>query len=388
MKTRVIALGAAAMLIACGCADTIPIEPNEVVVYTQADETVAVADAEETSPDTVTTEGSEAAEVTEAETEQEEMTLDIASLIAEESRQAAIDKAQSEAESRGRAMYESYMESQSIAASISNAEREASIAESISVEESMRAESISVEESIRAERESREQEEANYIAAQLAAVTSVDKAYWAPYIDPKTVFVTFDDGPSPYTAQVLDTLDAYGVKATFFVTYKPAYEQTYRDIVNRGHTIGIHTAFHRYDEIYSSFDVWYADFKQIYDYVVTVTGVTPKYYRFPGGSNNTYLKNNPAVKLQIIQYLDSIGMEYFDWNVVTGDGGNVNAAQEIEKSATVLNRHHPVLLAHDTKAATAEALPYILANYASWGYSFARITDTTAPIHQGSAWDY
>ena len=66
-----------------------------------------------------------------------------------------------------------------------------------------------------------------------------------PIVDAKgkTVYLTFDEGPSIYTKEILDTLDKYGVKATFFVV-NGKQNHLMKEIVNRGHQIGLHTYTH------------------------------------------------------------------------------------------------------------------------------------------------
>ncbi|MBR0087891.1 MAG: polysaccharide deacetylase family protein [Lachnospiraceae bacterium] len=207
----------------------------------------------------------------------------------------------------------------------------------------------------------------------------------------KAVYLTFDDGPSAETTPyVLDVLDQYGVKACFFVTYQPHLENLYREIVNRGHSIGIHTASHRYDQIYASFDNWYNDYMAAFNYVIQVTGYTPNLYRFPGGSNQTY--SSGEVKAQIIAWLHSHGVEYFDWNVSTEDAvGNKTPQQALEMAMSQFTyRKLPVILMHDgqNQAVTATMLPALIENIRSLGYTFMRLDATVPPIQQGKHWDY
>ena len=70
----------------------------------------------------------------------------------------------------------------------------------------------------------------------------------------KVVYLTFDDGPSNLTIPVLDVLDRYGIKATFFVVGKTSEEdkEALRQTVDRGHTLAVHTYTHQYEEIYAS----------------------------------------------------------------------------------------------------------------------------------------
>jgi peptidoglycan/xylan/chitin deacetylase (PgdA/CDA1 family) len=213
----------------------------------------------------------------------------------------------------------------------------------------------------------------------------------AAEIDPKTAYLTFDDGPSYLTPKVLDVLDEYGVKATFFVTYQPDYADLYQEIVDRGHAIGVHSASHKYDEIYASFDNWLADFTKMYDYIYEQTGVYPTVYRFPGGSYGDPCQSNPAVLEQAAAYLDSKGMAYFDWNVTCGDGGYVSVYDAYKNVVdNIQPRHLPVIIMHDgvEKENTLAALPDVLKQLQEWGYTFKTLSPQVPPIHQGSTWDY
>lgn len=209
--------------------------------------------------------------------------------------------------------------------------------------------------------------------------------------DSKTVYLTFDDGPSYLTSQVLDVLDEYDVKATFFVTYQPDYADMYKEIVERGHVIGVHTASHVYNEIYASYDNWLKDFTKMYDYIYEQTGAYPTVYRFPGGSCGTPCKSNPQVREQAAEYLKGLGMEYFDWNVSSGDGGYVSAYRAYRNVVdNIQARHLPIILMHDgaKKETTLAALPDVLKQLKEWGYTFETLGPEVLPIHQGSTWDY
>lgn len=208
-------------------------------------------------------------------------------------------------------------------------------------------------------------------------------------IDSKMVYITFDDGPSDLTLSYLDVLDQYGIKATFFVTYQPEYESVYREIVNRGHAIGIHSTTHDYNYVYASYENWLADFSQVYNYVIQVTGVAPQVYRFPGGSNGSHAPD--AIVQQAVAYLNTLGIQYFDWNVSNGDGNTVTAEQSYANvMGTICNRTMPVVLMHDgvNKETTLQSLPSIFQQLIDWGYHFGTLNASVLPIHQDECWDY
>lgn len=86
----------------------------------------------------------------------------------------------------------------------------------------------------------------------------------------------------------MDILDAYGVKATFFVTNcNEDYTWCIGEIARRGHSVGIHSATHDYNAIYQSEEAYFADFCRMQEIIFEQTGEYAKLVRFPGGSSNT-----------------------------------------------------------------------------------------------------
>lgn len=104
----------------------------------------------------------------------------------------------------------------------------------------------------------------------------------------KKVYLTFDDGPSSNTDAILDILREYDVKATFFVVGKTdeRSKAAYQRIVAEGHTLAMHSYSHNYSEVYASKESFINDLTSLQEYLYEVTGVWPRFYRFPGGSSN------------------------------------------------------------------------------------------------------
>lgn len=199
----------------------------------------------------------------------------------------------------------------------------------------------------------------------------------------KVVHLTFDDGPSQNTPKVLDILDKYDIKATFFVVYndeEPACNY-YKEIVERGHTLAIHTASHDYKKIYASVDAYLEDFDKVYSYVYEKTGVRPTLFRYPGGSTNCLSYNaGPA----IMKEMERRGFIYYDWNVSSGDGGNQATRSSIynwiTSKATKLDES--VVLMHDSggKGETVAALPSVIETLKDAGCIFKPLTYSDKPV--------
>jgi len=206
--------------------------------------------------------------------------------------------------------------------------------------------------------------------------------------DTKRVYLTFDDGPSVYTGEILDILDEYGVKATFFVCgtgdTNESLRPVYKSIVERGHTIGMHSYSHVYSKVYGNLDLFQYDLDKIRNLIYNETGVVPKYYRFPGGSGNT-IASLPME--QYISVLYSQGMEYYDWNVYCGDssGKRLSPAAIVKNTLEGVDRRNTaVVLLHDTgsRKNTVEALRGILDGLKERGLDIRPIDDETPPLHQ------
>ena len=212
----------------------------------------------------------------------------------------------------------------------------------------------------------------------------------APSNGKKIVYLTFDDGPSAVTETILNTLKKYNVKATFFVCgvngssgVSGKYGYLTKRAYEEGHTIALHSYTHDYKIIYKSNEAFYNDLMKLSDKVYNMIGVRPKYFRFPGGSNNgqydNFGGNIPSMK-SLAKFMVAKGYKYFDWNVSSGDaaGGKVPTAT-IVKNSIGYSYDNINLLMHDLagKTTTAEALPQIIEHYLSRGYEFRAINDSS-----------
>lgn len=198
----------------------------------------------------------------------------------------------------------------------------------------------------------------------------------------KTVYLTFDDGPTKkITPSILKTLKKENVKATFFVIGKGSEHDLMKKIVEDGHAIGIHAYDHKYKKIYKSVDSYVEDFNSIFNLIKEETGVTPTVYRYPGGSNNVY---NTMNQEETTAEMFRRGFSPFDWNVDSTDAsGNDISVKQIVKNATKgTDMDRAIILMHDsaTKSTTAKALPEIIKKYKKAGYSFEVLTNQVTPI--------
>ena len=203
----------------------------------------------------------------------------------------------------------------------------------------------------------------------------------------RVVYLTFDDGPSPRTSEILDILKKYNVKATFFVTNQNSqYDYLIKRAYDEGHTIGLHTSSHNYHEIYASEDAYFADLQAIQDKVYNITGYRSTIIRFPGGSSNTVSRFNPGIMTRLTQLVEERGFYYHDWNVDSEDAAGANEERQMNNVMTYSPKHEVVnLLMHDSgnKYATVNSLEAKIKYYLDNGYSIQPLTPSSPCVHHG-----
>ena len=197
----------------------------------------------------------------------------------------------------------------------------------------------------------------------------------------KKVYLTFDDGPGSRTEEILYILKENEIKATFFVTGKAGdeAEKIYKKIVKGGHTLGMHSYSHIYDEIYESKETFSKDFKKLYDYLHDVTGYEPQWYRFPGGSTSEHIQLPLETFTDV---LESKNVRYMDWNVISPDISNPSAKKEQIASGiaeSVSQFDTSVVLLYDSadRPVTLKALPLIIEKLKKENYELLPLDDDT-----------
>ena len=202
----------------------------------------------------------------------------------------------------------------------------------------------------------------------------------------KWVCLTFDDGPSKTTPDVLAALKDAGVHATFFVVatgYNEKYLSLLTEASAAGHQIALHSASHEYSDIYRSSEAYWADIgllkERIAPYVDTES---IRYLRFPGGSTNTVSRRYGGKSLmkQLKSEVEQKGWQWVDWNVCAEDAvGGHPSADTIYRNVVreTGEQTHCIVLMHDssTTRTTAEALPDIIRWYADNGYTFLTVAE-------------
>ncbi len=204
------------------------------------------------------------------------------------------------------------------------------------------------------------------------------------YPSGKVIYLTFDDGPGPYTKRLLEILDKYDAKATFFVV-NTEQVNVIADIVDGGHSIGIHSVTHTYRDIYASADAYFNDLLTMQQIIYEISGVTTYLMRFPGGSSNTVSCFNPGIMTYLTQAVEDMGFRYFDWNVDSADAGGAKDAEDVFANVTsgAEQRRISIVLQHDIKGFSVEAVEKILIWGKEHGYRFLGLDMTSPTAHHG-----
>jgi len=208
-----------------------------------------------------------------------------------------------------------------------------------------------------------------------------------PYVPPDPnaprIYLTFDDGPSATsTLQILEILDEYGVKATFFMqgVQVSKHPDTVRLIDSKGHVIGNHSYSHKYEDIYKSTNAFMKDLNKCDALLAETLGREPvRIMRFPAGSMAVQLEKTPSRRNAIKKKLEEDGWRYFDWNASLEDTVysdpirgflGLRLVRSIDKKVE-LGFTDIVVLAHDTDACpwTVDALPMVILYCQSKGYN-------------------
>ncbi len=202
----------------------------------------------------------------------------------------------------------------------------------------------------------------------------------------KVIYLTFDDGPGPYTAELLDILAKHNVKATFFVC-----GTGYTDLIAReeaeGHSVGVHCYSHMYGPLYASEEAYFADLWAMNEIVKEKTGSYTSLLRFPGGSSNTVSRFNPGIMTRLAAAVTEAGFTYFDWNVSSLDAGGTTDTGEVFLNVTngIAGKNVSIVLQHDTKGFSVAAVDDIIEWGLENGYVFLPLTPTSPAVHHNIA---
>lgn len=201
----------------------------------------------------------------------------------------------------------------------------------------------------------------------------------------KVIYLTFDDGPSPYTPHLLELLGRYDAQATFFLVNTPACStEMLQAMADGGHGIGIHSMSHDFQTIYSGEDAFLEDLYAMQNLIREKIGVNAVLMRFPGGSSNTVSRRYcRGIMSRLVDAVTEAGFRYFDWNVDSGDAAGCLNTEQISRNviAGIRGKEPAVVLLHDVYPCSVHAVERILIWGRRNGYSFRALTDGSPACH-------
>ena len=237
---------------------------------------------------------------------------------------------------------------------------------------------VFVEQQKRLQKEMEEAHKRRYTDLSREEVDKIKHIY--AHREEKTVYLTFDDGPSDnITPVILDILKQYNIKATFFVLGRQAVRHP--DIIkrqyNEGHTIENHTYSHSYKTVYTSKETFFDEFYRTQAAIQNSLGMEDfktLVVRMPGGTaGGPYSK----IKSQISSELYNKGIGSLDWNCLTKDAEGAETYEQVMGNVDLYtgNKTSVVLLMHDSdsKQITAETLPKVIEYYKEKGFKFETV---------------
>lgn len=203
----------------------------------------------------------------------------------------------------------------------------------------------------------------------------------------KVAYLTFDDGPSILTTEYLKILKEEKVQATFFLIGQQLegdMVEVARQTIEDGHEVGMHTYCHVAEKIYSSQETYCEDLEKTKVCIEEKLNITPKFFRFPWGSSNSYVK---GYKSEVVEYMKKDGIDYVDWNVSGEDSVGYPSADSILSNIRrdYKKYNEPVILLHDSATCkeTLYALRGIIRELKAEGYSFGTLSEREEPCHFG-----
>lgn len=222
-------------------------------------------------------------------------------------------------------------------------------------------------------------------SSEVSSASSSSEAVSSAETSPKgkVAYLTFDDGPSSYSPQVLSILKKNNVHATFFIAFMGSDTAQKRAWVKEeyeaGNTIGLHSFTHNYQYIYANEANFFADFNRMKTILTQITGKSPNLIRFPGGLGNTVsIKYSGGIIMpKLLKDAEAMGFTAFDWNA-GGEDAELPLPTVPKLASEILaecrGEQTALILMHDTHSITVGALPTIISSLRAQGYSFETLT--------------
>lgn len=204
------------------------------------------------------------------------------------------------------------------------------------------------------------------------------KTVWHGDGNSPAVALTFDDGPSPDTLEILDALRHENVKATFFLIGRKVeeYPEIARKIVEDGHELGNHSYSHPI-YLFCSDDRTFRELQRTQQCIKETTGVEPRIARPPCGVRTPeYFSASRELHLKTIQWSDA----GFDWRNISPQRIAQNILKTVGNGSIIL-LHDGDETGKDNRTRTAEAIPILLNGLRERGLKVAPLAEICIGIH-------
>ena len=189
----------------------------------------------------------------------------------------------------------------------------------------------------------------------------------------KIAYITFDDGPSKYTREIVDILDENDVKGTFFMINDNmiVFSSIVKRLTDEGHGAGFHGVSHELSKLYETEDSAIEEFKTCSKTFYKITGHTSKLVRIPFGSK-------PNMVESIYDKFVEEGFLVWDWTIDTEDWKSSKDQIVSNILYYARDKDEVVILLHENQR-TVDCLNDIITILKQRGYEIRPITEDLKP---------
>lgn len=193
----------------------------------------------------------------------------------------------------------------------------------------------------------------------------------------KVVYLTFDDGPQNITMDILDLLDQYNAKATFFMLepYMWSYPDAIEEMIKRGHSVGVHSVTHNKNKLYKSSKTVVNEMTMAKNSLEEITGVESNLMRVPYGSV-------PHMKPEYVQAVENHGFIMWDWNIDSMDWKYTDGyfVKHTINQLEAFDKDEPMIILMHDKETTVKHLEKLLSYLQDNNYEMLAIDESMEPV--------
>lgn len=193
----------------------------------------------------------------------------------------------------------------------------------------------------------------------------------------KKVYLTFDDGPGEATKDILQLLDRYNIKATFFMLepMMRAKPEITKEIVKRGHQVGLHGVTHNKDKFYRSAVSSLQEMLVAQETLKNITGIHTNLVRVPYGSH-------PLLSQQAARNMEEADLKVWDWNVDSEDWKYPNGkfVQNTIQQIETFDKDEPIIVLLHDRLTTYNHLEELILYFIENGFEMDVLQEEMEPV--------